>query len=273
MRILLSYFSATGNTGRIAGEIGDTLTRLGAEVVRRDITRPEMRPAGLSLAGYDAALFGAPIHSMRAPRLVREWLGTLGGNGLKCAMFFTYGGFQVPPAHHHTRSILADRGFTVVASAEFLGAHTYNLGGWESMAGRPDRSDCETAREYAGIVYRRFSGEDPGVVQDLDPGPYSMEWLDMAEGYRYKVCSTLPTRNGAECQMCLLCQTECPAGAMDADQGQADPDKCIACLRCVQICPDEALKVNDMRESFKSKMDADKETPETLKVKKAKMYL
>jgi hypothetical protein len=47
-------------------------------------------------------------------------------------MFFTYGGFGVHPTHYSTRQILKEQNFIVVSSAEFLGAHTFNLGGWRT---------------------------------------------------------------------------------------------------------------------------------------------
>ena len=43
---------------------------------------------------------------------------TLEGQGKKCAMFFTYGGFGVHPTHYSTRQILENQNFVVVSSAE-----------------------------------------------------------------------------------------------------------------------------------------------------------
>jgi Fe-S-cluster-containing hydrogenase component 2 len=85
--------------------------------------------------------------------------------------------------------------------------------------------------------------------------------------------SKLPTRDGAECQMCMLCEELCPTGAMDAETGQADKSKCLVCLRCVKDCPDEVLVINDLTPVFHKKMEMDQETPETLRAKKSKIYL
>jgi len=273
MKIAFRYFSATGNTRRVAEEIASRLSALGAEVDLKDITTPQARQAKPDMTQYQAAVFGSPIHSMRAPRLVRDWLGGLQGEGRPCATFFTYGGFRVAPTHFDTRRILQERCFKVVATAEFLGAHTFNLGGWQAMAGRPDDGDLAIARAYAEKIYERFAAGDTAIAESLDPGAYTDEQLNQFESFRFKVLTTLPTRQGQECQMCLLCEEECPSGAMDAEKGEADPAKCICCLRCVQICPDEALAVNDLREAFKNKMNMDKETAETLAKKKSRMYL
>ncbi len=273
MKLLFAYFSATGNTKKIADAMVKRFMEMGSQVEKLDITLPNSRRPGMDLSNFDAAVFGSPIHSMRAPRVVREWLDSLDGAGMKCATFFTYGGFQVHPTHYDTRERLRRRGFTVVASAEFLGAHTFNLGGWQSMNSRPGDDDLKLAARYAEVIHGRFSGEDMAVAGELNPGPYSEEQLDQFEGFRYKAVSQLPTRSGAECSMCMLCQEECPAGAMEAENGEAQAGKCICCLHCLQICPDEVLKINDLSGSFRFKMEMDKETPETLVKKKSKLYL
>ena len=273
MKVLISYFSATGNTATIGKAIGAQLQKLGADVDIRDMTIWSDREKKPDLSAYDAAVFGSPIHSMRSPRVFREWLAGLDGNGMKCAMFFTFGGFQVHPTHSTTCAILEKSNFKVAASAEFLGAHTFNLGGWQSMVDRPDKSDLAVAEEYADRVYDRFTGKDTGMVKDLDPGPYTEEELDKFENFRFVTVSQLPTRDGAECQMCMQCEELCPTGAMNAEIGQADKAKCMVCLRCVKVCPDEVLKINDLTPVFLKKMEMDKETQETLKAKTSKIYL
>ena len=272
MRILICYFSATGNTENIGRIIGETLSGLGANVEMKDVTLPSSRTAPVDMAEYDAAVFGAPIHSMRAPRVMREYLAGIDGLGKKCAMYFTYGGFQVHPTHYSTQQILKGGGFEVVGSADFPCPHSYNQGGWPMMKDRPYESDIEVARQYADRIFRRFTGEDPGVVGDLDRGPYSEEQLESFESVKYKVVTKLPTRDGAECQMCGLCEEQCPVGAMDMDAGQAD-GTCMTCFRCVRDCPDEVLKINDLKPIYFMKMEKDGETEETLEKKAGRMYL
>jgi ferredoxin/flavodoxin len=272
-RIAFFYFSATGNTANIAKTIGTQLMELGGVVHFFDITLPSTRQMAVDLKGFDAAVFGFPIHSMRAPRICREWIAGLNGLGKKCAMYFTYGGFQVHPAHHTTRNLLERSNFKVVASAEFLASHTFNLGGWHAMESRPDESDFRVAREYAGQILRRFRGEDPRVVGDLDEGSYTEKDLDESERLRYKLVTMLPSRDGMECQMCGVCEELCPTGAMDIETGRADPRRCIVCLRCVKECPDQILRINDVTSFYFRKLDRDGETEASLRSKKSKMYL
>ena len=273
MKIAIAYFSATGNTQKMAEVIEPVFKERGASVDKFDITVKAARLEPLDFSPYDGVIFGAPIHSLRAPRVVRDWMKTLNGQGQKAAMFFTFGGFHVHPTHYSTREILAKAGFTVVSSAEFLGAHTFNKGGWDAVPSRPDASDFAVAREFALSTYDRFAGQDEGILGDLEKTELSEEFLDAIEGFRFKVLTMLPTRNGEECSLCMACQEQCPTGAMDAEKGEADITLCIACLGCLHVCPEDALKINDMREIFQKRMESEQTTPQDLNRKKSKIYL
>jgi len=273
MKILILYFSATGNTATVAKEIEQEFMKLGAEVTLSDITPHTARKEEIDFDSYQAVVFGSPIHSWRAPRTVREWMKTLDGQGKRCAMFFTFGGFQVHPTHYSTRRILEEQNFIVVSSAEFLGAHTFNLGGWKAVEGRPDAPDLEVAKEYARTTYRRFTGEDEGILGELEKTGHTEEHLDAIEAFRFKVLTQLPTREGQECSMCMLCEERCPTGAMEAQSGEADKERCIGCLSCVANCPDGVLKINDMSDSWSLKLQMEQDTEESLKRKKSRLYL
>ena len=273
MKVLLCYFSATGNTGKVAGAIGDAFRQLGVEVEEKDITPQSERSKKIDLEPYQAFVIGAPIYSWRAPRVVREWLRTLAGRGKKCSMFFTYGGFQVPPTHASTKQILEEQGFVVVSSAEFVGAHTFNLGGWRAVEDRPDESDFDVAKEYAQATYKRFTGEDPGTLGEMEKTLHTEEQLDSIETFRFNILTQLPTRNGEACSMCMICEESCPTGAMNAETGEAEQGKCIACLACVAKCPEDALKINDMSDNWAFKLEMEKVTEDSIKEKKSRIYL
>ena len=273
MKVLIFYFSATGNTATIAKVIGNEFTEMGVDVTLSDITPHASRKGGIDLEPYQAVFFGAPIHSWRAPRVVREWMRTLDGQGKKCGMFFTFGGFQVHPTHYSTRQILEEQNFVVVSSAEFLGAHTFNLGGWKAMGGRPAALDFEVAKEYARVTYKRFMGEDDGILGELEKTEHTEEHLDSIETFRFNVLRQLPHRDGEECSMCMVCEELCPTGAMKAESGEADKGKCIACLACMANCPENVLKINDMSDSWSFKLEMEKTTEESLKGKQSKIYL
>ena len=227
MNVLILYFSATGNTAKMAKVIAERFAEVGGKVTMANLTSYEV---------------------------VREWLRTLNGQGKKCSMFFTYGGFGVHPTHYSTRQILEEQHFRVVSSAEFLSAHTFNLGGWKAMEGRPDERDFDVAKEYVERTYARFINEDENLLGELEKTEYPEELLDAAEASRFKVLTLLPTRGGQECGMCMECEELCPTEAIKAESGEADRGKCIVCLACVANCPEQVLEINDTSKSWPSKL-------------------
>jgi flavodoxin/ferredoxin len=272
MKVLILYFSATGNTAKIAKVTEEKFKEEGFGVTMFDITALAERQTKIDFEPYQGVVFGAPTHARRAPRIMREWLRTLDGQGKKCSMFFTYGGFGVHPAHYSTREILKEQDFIVVSSAEFLGAHTFNLGGWKAVEDRPNELDFKVAKDYVELTCKRFTGEDDSILGELEKTEYTEEQLDSAETFRFKKVTQLPTRGGEECSLCMECEELCPTGAMKAESGEADKEECITCLACVSNCPEKALKINDMSDSWSRKLANEKVTEETMQDRKSKIY-
>lgn len=272
-KIALIYFSATGNTKKVADAMEKYLTKLDTSVTKIDITSYESRKEQIPLSRYDAIIFGFPIYSLRAPRVCRQWIETLDGEGKKCSVFFTFGGFGKDPAHYYMKELLEERDFTLVSTAEFLAVHTFNRCGWQAAEGRPNESDFKAIEEFTYKTLKRLTGEDPNTICDFDKPIYSSEQLDMAEKFRFKLTTQLPSRDAQNCSMCMLCEKLCPTNAMDAAKGITDPAACIACFRCIVNCPDGVLHTNDISDTWKNKLQMHNTTKEEIDQMKSKIYL
>ena len=84
MKVLILYFSATGNTAKIAKVIEEKFKEKGVGVTMSEITSLGERQRKIDFESYQAVVFGAPVHARRAPRAMRDWLRTLDGQGNKC---------------------------------------------------------------------------------------------------------------------------------------------------------------------------------------------
>jgi flavodoxin/ferredoxin len=272
-KIALMYFSATGNTKKIADVVEESLTKLAASVTKIDITSYEARKEQMSLREYDAVIFGFPIYSLRAPRVCRQWLETLNGEGKKCSVFFTFGGFGKDPAHYYIKELLDKRNFTLVSTAEILAVHTFNRCGWQAAEGRPNQSDFEVVEEYADKTLNRFTGEDTDIIHDFKKPAFPSEQLDMAEKFRFKLITQLPNRDARNCSMCMLCEKLCPTNAMDAKKGIADSTSCIACFRCIANCPDGVLHTNDISATWENKLQMHNTTKEDIDHMASRIFL
>ena len=273
MKIGIVYFSATGNTKAYAKIIGEEMEKLGVHTFLLDITTPKVRDNLLNFDDFEAVLFGFPIYSFRAPRIIRDWLSKLSVNQKKCAMFFTYGGASPGVAHVSTKQILESRGFKVIASAEFLGAHSFNCAkGWDILPDRPNQADFDMTRQYAFQLIEKLRMKDPSDLV-LGSSTMTMKLLDQIEAYPFIIITQLPTRNGQECSMCLTCETQCPSGAFNATLGEADPNKCILCMRCITTCPDNILQINELTEACHKLRKRQKLTDNVLSQRESKFFM
>jgi len=271
MNITIIYFSPTGNTAKISLAINKELQKLGNKVDMLDITNSEDRQKISDFNYNDALFFGFPIYYGRAPRLIREWFSQFDGKGIKCSLFFTYGGVQVGAAHYDMINILQSRNFKVISSAEFLGRHTYSLAGWDLMKDHPNKQDIVVAREFAQKTHEKLIESNIKQLKFAVPKK-SEEELDKLE-FMSKRAIITPARKLNDCSMCRTCEQVCPTNAMDAELGKPKPNLCIRCLRCVVNCPDNVIKIEDMSYQFKRIKKLRHLTDDKLKSRQSRYFL
>lgn len=273
MKFAIVYFSATHVTKTYADIISQELQAQGCETALFNVTPLSSREMPIPFSEYAGAIFGFPVYSDYAPSVINDWLKTLDGAGKRCGMFFTYGGRTTGYAHFHTKELLERANFSILFSAEFLGPHSYNLGGWSLMASRPNMEDIAVAKSYARLVKDRFSSPELPVLQIQRPFGYYQSL--QALGQRKKRTEPRwphPERFTEDCQMCLRCETECPTGAFDAITGTAELDQCIRCMHCVAICPDSVIRtVEKHRVTTEAFLENCHLTVDMLKMKKSKI--
>ncbi len=271
MKIALIYFSPTGSTARIAEVIKNELVKLKVNVEELDITEHSKRQKKVNFAAYDGIFFGFPIYAWRAPKPAREWLETLEGDGKKCSVFFTYGGVTTGAASSNIQEILTNQHFKLISTAEFVAKHTYNIGGWKLMENRPNQEDFEIAKDYIKHTFERFREKEvkAPIFEKRTITPRQLEKIEQMARSAIKP----PSRGGAECNLCKICEETCPTGAMNAELGEANKELCLRCFRCFVKCPENALKIEDLYPKFILFTKVEKLTDEELKRKKSKFFL
>lgn len=135
MRRLVVFYSLTGNTKFIAGQIADVA---GADLLeiapKKDVTlnrmvklqglkkvlqkeSPELGSFPVNPADYDLIFLGMPIWSYTYPPAIRSFLENVKLEGKKLALFCCYGGY-FGKTFERIRDILADN--NVIAEKAFL---------------------------------------------------------------------------------------------------------------------------------------------------------
>ncbi len=155
MKALVTYFSKTGNTEKVARAIYETLT-----------VDKEIKPIqGLeSAAGYDIVFCGFPVHAHSVPGKAQPFIKAL-GEGQKIAFFSTHGslrGGQLPKQAFENAIGLAPkakvlghfgcRGKVNPGIIELLMKQQENRA-WaeeaQSADAHPDQADLEDAKAWA----------------------------------------------------------------------------------------------------------------------------
>jgi flavodoxin len=155
MRTIVTYYSLSGNT------------KLVAEAIYQALPEPkEMKPLNEvdTVADYDLAFIGFPVHSHSVPYKVEKFLKKLPG-GKKVALFLTHGSISgtrlsqeameqalILAGRARILGTFASRGKVSERAMEILGKspeHEF----WTEMAvtarSHPDQNDLEDARAFA----------------------------------------------------------------------------------------------------------------------------
>lgn len=169
MKVLVSYFSQSGNTAKIAQGIYEEAARAN----EADLKKLEDLGAG-DFAGYDVVFIGSPLHSANLAAPVKEFLTNIqAGSGQKMAGFITHfapaypnqdmAGFTEP-----IKAACKEKNIEYKGCFDCQGVLTESLhepvkqklglsdeawaGMVEQMTGHPDEADVAKAKAFAGKV-------------------------------------------------------------------------------------------------------------------------
>ena len=239
MKILLYYFSGTGNTKLCASFLKEHFRKLNNEVVAVEITS-ELNIIDPSL--YDVVGFGYPIHAFNPPEIFVKYIKKLPKLKEKKKMFF----FKVsgePFSFNNSSSyksyrILKKKGFELINEKHFL--MPYNI-----MFKYPDGLQKQMylylsplCKAYAMDI---VEGKDRKVKYHLPSKIISfilrIEWLAP------KINSLFFHSKKDLCTKCNKCINNCPMNALYINKKGVikSTSQCALCMRCSLNCPVNAI--------------------------------
>lgn len=220
-KIELYYFSPTGGTEKVGKAF--------AEVMADNVKLMDLGSnAPLGAEPECNIIAAAPVFAGRIPAVVSEKLKKLDGRGKKAVTLAVYGNRAYEDALLELNDVLTGCGFQVIASGAFIAQHSMVP---EVAAGRPDKTDLEEIKAFAGNALAKLEKGTKGEVQVPGNRPYKPEMTIPA------VPVSLPS-----CTLCGKCEAVCPVGAIRQKDNsiQTDKNKCILCMACTHICPEHA---------------------------------
>ena len=244
MKVVICYFSGTGNTAKIAEKYRDNLVERGASVTVYAIDNLLLN--GLTeeflnnLKDADLLGIGYPVHAFNAPSIVLRFANSLPkATAKKRAFIFSSSGEPLKLnniSSLKTQSLLRRRNYYVTNEYRYVMPYNIMFRHSDSMAYRMwdvaqkiiplDVDEILDDKEHR--MKRVFCGSFVAWVMRCE------HWGGRLNGRRYKVDD--------KCVQCQKCVNICPTKNITIKNGRMRFGKnCLMCQRCVQLCPKDAI--------------------------------
>lgn len=234
--IIIYYFSATGNTLKIAKLYRDAMSERGANVKLSEITPHSVAET----TKYDIVGIAYPVHGFRTPEIVTDFAKRLGAaNGSKIFFIKTSG----EPLRLNDASGAELKRITDGQGYDFLGEYHYIMP--YNMVFR--HSDGMAAR-MLNTAKQRVPAHAEAILDGKRvslSAPISakiMSALCLIERPGMKLNGRLYRVNASKCVKCMACVKNCPVSNIRYENGKFSfGGNCIGCARCAFNCPSNAL--------------------------------
>ncbi|MCU4176519.1 4Fe-4S binding protein [Carboxylicivirga sp. N1Y90] len=218
------FFSPARSTKKIVEAIASGISD---EFIIHDITQGLHKT--IELKADDIAVVGVPAFSGKVPPIAAQLISKIKGQGARAIVACAYGNCHYEDTLSELSNICVKAGFVPISSGAFVSRHSMFP---ELGKGRPDENDLAKARTFGkqSVKHSRIT-----LKGELD--------TDIIPSNRPKGVVPAVVKSTSDCNFCNICTRSCPTGAISRDNPKkTDKKKCIACARCIEMCPYEARK-------------------------------
>lgn len=250
MKVLIVYYSQSGNTRKIARAIHKGASQLAEKCE----IAPVKRIAPQDLDRYDLIGLGSPVWmGGETPNIRRFVEGLPDQKGKHIFSFNTHGTLPELYFPGVVRRLKA-RGFTVIGMRDWYGGYIQSPTPYYTD-GHPDEIDLKEAEDFGREIVETSRRISAGEVELIPPvpehvlTPQLLVLLDFYQAGHNPHAAPL-TYNREKClyPKCTLCMDNCPMNYIDLS---ADPpifgsektkcDNWVGCTFCEMICPTGAI--------------------------------
>ena len=247
MKILICYFSGTGNTRKVAEKYsacfeaaGDTVQAISMDGLMGDKNLPQEFVEQTEQA--DLLGIAYPIHAFNAPQIVHKFIKRLPKSALpKRAFLFSTSG--EPLRLNNVSSVklcrmLKRRHYTVTNEYRYCMPYNIMFRHSQEMAHKM----WTTAQELIPIDVAEIRSESPHRLKKIFCGGL-FAWLMRCEHWGGRLNGKHYNVN-ENCIHCQQCVRTCPTGNITIVDGKFKfGNKCLMCMRCAHLCPKDAIKI------------------------------
>lgn len=228
MSVYSMYFSPTGGVKKVM----DILTEGLSIDCQIDLSAADADYSAYSFKEEDVCLISIPSFGGRVPSIVLERMKQMQANGAMAVLVVVFGNRAYDDTLLELKNEVNACGYLLGAAVAAVAEHSIMR---QYGTGRPDAQDerelIQFGKEIADLIANRKKAKDFTV-----PGnPAYREY----NGVPFK------PKAGKSCTKCGLCAEKCPVQAIPGNHPESlDEEKCISCMRCIALCPQNARKLN-----------------------------
>ncbi len=242
MQVQLCHFSGTGNTRWLAARLDESLAARGITATPHIITQDAVPEIPESSDAVLCILY--PVYALDAPELVQEWVSRLPeGKGSAAVVVRSPGDpFCNGGTVRTMRRLLAARGWQVVHETMIVMPPNIFVRVSDRLAAQLLEAARKRTTALAGaIAHKRFSLQNTGFFLHY-PARFAARLLAR---FSYLFGRDLSVTEA--CTHCGICVRECPVRNINLTYKVLFSKKCILCLRCIALCPVQAIKPRWLR--------------------------
>jgi len=245
-KCLIRYFTATGNSKKLAATAADFLQLEGLQVTVSSIERRSPEYDSYELYG-----FFFPVHAFGVAMTMEDFIRDLPPAAAdKAFVVSVHGDTSSVPGHpgdavRQAATMLAAGGYDVVAGTS-VGMPVNFVAAMNAPSPEAAADIAHRAQEQLrGFLKRLVRGE---AAPQLVRQPLGFLFSVIHRFYRFglrhfNLLSRFFYADG-RCDGCGICERLCPAGDIAMVKGEPQwGGKCHACMRCINICPQSAIQL------------------------------
>ncbi|HOP48474.1 MAG TPA: EFR1 family ferrodoxin, partial [Desulfobacteraceae bacterium] len=240
------YFSPTGTTKTVLENIARGIECPNIEMI--DCTKRSLRKE--LHFNSELVILGVPVYYGRVPEEVAAYFATFTAHKTPVVPVVVYGNREYEDALKELYDITTKQNFLPVAAAAFIGEHSYSSSLCPIAQGRPDNDDIQKALSFGNQIKKKVNALEsldamqailvPGNVPYVEP-----KYLLLIKQARNSISFT-PETDTALCTECGKCAQVCPIEAISLDDlTKTDKWQCIICFACIKNCPSGARQMKD----------------------------
>ncbi len=249
---MIFYFSATGNTKKLACEIARRLNEKTTDIE----SIPKEGEFRYEMDDGETVGFLFPVYFCNVPDIFLDFIKRLRLKSNERYYAFAAGtyGTQFGAAMIYAIKALLAQGITINASFALKTIDTFLP--MFSIPEGDDRAAVENAANLqTDIICQKLRNRSAGR---FEPQTSFRRTLSAMMGITYRIMNkTSFFRIAGACSGCGLCADRCPIGAIEMSPGNRPHwtvKRCMLCLRCVHGCPADAIeysRLTDGKTRFK----------------------